>query len=160
MAGIRRREVLVGAAALAAACRGLVSPVAAQSASQAAAAEAAKAEILRALFGDRVPVPGNVQLKIPVIAENGGSVQVAVAADPAPGGAMARRIVLIAPGNPHALAAEIRFGPRAARAEAVIRLRLGRSQTVLAVAELPDGSLRSASADITVTLGACAESFE
>lgn len=156
MAGIRRREVLVGAAALAAACRGLVSPAAAQS----AVAEAAKAEALRALFGDRIPVPGNVQLKIPVIAENGGSVQVSVAADPAPGGAMARRIVLIAPGNPHALAAEIRFGPRAARAEAVIRLRLGRSQTVLAVAELPDGSLRSASADITVTLGACAESFE
>jgi len=160
MAGIGRREVLVGAAALAAAGSALAPPAFAQSAAQATAADAARAETLRALFGDRAPVPGNVRLQIPVIAENGGSVQVTVAADPAPGGALARRIVLIAPGNPHALAAEIRFGPRAARAEATMRLRLGRSQTVLAVAELPDGSLRSASADITVTLGACAESFE
>lgn len=160
MGGLGRREVLAGAAALAAACGGLASPAAAQSTSQAAEAEKARAETLRALFGGRVPVPGKVRLQVPVIAENGNSVQIAVAADPAPGGATARRIVLIAPGNPNPLAAEIRFGPRAARAEVAMRLRFGRSQTVLAVAELPDGSLRSASADITVTLGACAETFE
>ena len=160
MAGIGRREVLAGAAALAAAGGGFASPAWAQSASQAAEAEKARADTLRAVFGGRVPVPGMVRLRVPVVAENGNSVQIAVAADPGPDGAMAKRIVLSAPGNPFPLAAEARFGPRAARAEAVMRLRFGRSQTVLAVAELPDGSLRSASADITVTLGACAENFE
>jgi len=76
------------------------------------------------------------------------------------GGAVPRRIVLVAPGNPHPLATEIRFGPRAAKGEATLRLRLARSQTVVAGAELADGSLWAATADITVTSGACAETFE
>ena len=36
-------------------------------------------------------------------------------------------------------------------------LRLARSQTVLALAEMSDGSVRSGAASILVTLGACVE---
>jgi sulfur-oxidizing protein SoxY len=38
-----------------------------------------------------------------------------------------------------------------------MRLRLARSQTVLALAEMSDGSVRSGAASILVTLGACVE---
>jgi sulfur-oxidizing protein SoxY len=140
MTGITRRAILAGAVALAA------GP---------AFAQAGRDPTLSAVFGDRRPRPGKVALKAPPIAESGNSVPVTVSVDEAP--ARVRRIVLVAPGNPFPLAAEYRFGPRAARPEIATRLRLARSQTVTAVAELADGSLWSASAEVAVTLGACVE---
>ena len=152
--GIARRDLLAGAGAVAAAA--LVVPRAWAQAPGAAAAA------LREAFGGRPVQPGKVKLSVPVLAENGNSVQVTVGIEGGgiEGGAVPRRIVLVAPGNPHPLATEIRFGPRAAKGEATLRLRLARSQTVVAGAELADGSLWAATADITVTSGACAETFE
>jgi sulfur-oxidizing protein SoxY len=140
MAGISRRAVLGLTVALAA------GP---------AFAQAATDPTLRTVFGDRRPRPGKVTIKAPPIAESGNSVPVTVAVDEAP--ARVKRLVVVASGNPFPLAAEYRFGPRAGKAEIATRLRLARSQTVTAVAELADGSLWSAGADITVTLGACVE---
>ena len=48
-------------------------------------------------------------------------------------------------------------GPRAGIAEISTRVRLARSQNVLAVAEMSDGSVRSHSVSVIVTLGACLE---
>lgn len=140
MNGITRRAMLTGAVALA------TGP---------AFAQAAPDPTLRAVFGDRRSRPGKVALKAPPIAESGNSVPVTVAVDEAP--ARVKRLVVVAPGNPFPLAAEYRFGPRAAKAVIATRLRLARSQTVTAVAELDDGSLWSASAEVTVTLGTCVE---
>lgn len=151
--GIARRDVLAGAAALTASA--LVPPQAlAQGAAQAANAAAAA---LREAFGGRPVQLGKVRLAVPVLAENGNSVQMTVGIE---GGAVPKRIVLVAPGNPHPAAAEIRFGPRSASGEATLRLRLARSQTVVAGAELADGTLWAATAEVTVTSGACAETFE
>jgi sulfur-oxidizing protein SoxY len=149
-APVDRRSVLTGAAALAAAGTLGARPVRAQTAS----AGTVMAAALRPMFGDRPIKPGKVVLKLPVVAENGSSVQVSVGMD---GPELPKRIVLMAPANPQPLATEIRFGPRAARADVTTRLRLARSQTIVAAAEMRDGSIWAASAEVTITSGACIE---
>ena len=144
---VGRRHVLAGAAALAAAPRALVAaaPVAADPAVTAA---------LRPVFGDRVALLALVTLVVPEVAENAASVQVTVGfAGPEP----PKRLVLVAPGNPNPLAAEYRFGPRAARPEVTTRLRLAGSQSIVAGAEMADGTLWAASAAVAVTAGACVD---
>ena len=67
------------------------------------------------------------------------------------------RLHVFIEGNPEPVAATYHFGVRAGKAEISTRIRLARSQTVLALAELSDGSVRSGTASILVTLGACVE---
>jgi sulfur-oxidizing protein SoxY len=143
MTSVDRRSVLVGSAALLAAGPAL--------------AQAPAVPIFREVFGDRTAKAGKIAMQLSPIAENGNSVPISLTVDEAPG--QVRRIVLLATGNPFPLAAEYRFGPRAAKPEISTRIRLARSQLVTAVAELADGSLWSTSVDITVTAGACAENY-
>ncbi len=149
MAGTSRRGVLAGAAALVAAGLG-----ARQSQAQNLPGGLASAmPTLREVFGNRPVNTGKVFLKVPAVAENSTSVQISTGMP----GDKPLRVVLIAPANPFPLIAELRFGPRAASAEAAIRIRLARTQTLVAAAELPDKSVWVASADVTVTSGACIE---
>jgi sulfur-oxidizing protein SoxY len=67
------------------------------------------------------------------------------------------RLHIFIEGNPEPVAATYHFGARAGKAEMSTRIRLARSQTVLALAEMSDGSVRSGTASILVTLGACVE---
>ena len=149
MSGIDRRTVLVGTAALAAAGPALT---------RAARADAPIGQLIQEVFGNRKPKPGVIAMKLSPIAENGLAVPVTLSVDDTP--ANVKRIVLLAPGNPFPKAAEYQFGPRAAKVEVATRVRLARSQEVTAIAELKDGSLWSASADITITSGACAEIYD
>ncbi len=145
MTTLDRRSVLVGSAALLAA-----GPALAQS-------TPAPAEVVKSILGGRSWKEGKIAMRLSPIAENGNSVPIALSIDEAPG--QVKRIVLVATGNPFPLAAEYRFGPRSGKAEVATRIRLARSQVVTAVAELADGSLWSASSEITVTAGACAENY-
>ena len=51
----------------------------------------------------------------------------------------------------------VHLGPRAGRASVSTRIRLADTQTVVAIAEMSDGSFWSDSADVIVTLAACVE---
>lgn len=144
MGGVDRRTVLVGAAALVAA-----GP---------ARADEPIEKLLTETFGERTPKPGAISMKLSPLAENGLAVPITLSVSEPP--ANVKRIVLFAPGNPFPLAAEYRFGPRAGKAEVSTRIRLARSQSVTAVAELADGSLWATDADITVTSGACADIYD
>ena len=144
MAAVSRRSVLVGSAAVLAARPGL--------------ADAPVEQLIAEIFGERKPKPGAIAMKLSPLAENGLAVPVTLAVSEPP--ANVKRIVLLAPGNPFPRAAVYRFGPRAGKAEISTRIRLARSQTVTAVAELGDGSLWSTAADITITSGACAEEYD
>ena len=90
-----------------------------------------------------------LSLEVPEIADNGGAVPVRVAAEGA------RRIALFADGNPYPRVAIFSFGPLTPPA-ATIRIRLARSQNVIAVAELADGTFRKATRPVSVTVGGCA----
>jgi sulfur-oxidizing protein SoxY len=67
------------------------------------------------------------------------------------------RMHVFVPGNPEPVAVTYHLGVRAGKAEISTRIRLARSQMVLALAEMNDGSVRLAAASIVVTLGACVE---
>ena len=95
-----------------------------------------------------MPGEGAVMLEVPEIADNGGAVPVRVAAEGA------KRISLFADANPSPEVAVFHFG-RLATPAATIRIRLAGSQTVIAVAEMADGTFRTASRAIAVTAGGC-----
>ena len=132
-----RRDVLrIGAAAVA------LFPVGS------AAASNGVPEAVAAFTGGAEPVDGGLRLDVPEIADNGGAVPVRVAA---PG---ARRIALFADGNPRPGVAVFEFG-KLVPPDAGTRIRLARSQNVIAVAEMADGTFRRASRKIAVTVGGC-----
>ncbi len=98
--------------------------------------------------GGALRLEGGVLLDAPEIFDNGGAVPIRVVAEGA------RRIALFNDGNPNPGVAEFTFG-RLVQPEATIRIRLARSQTVYAVAEMEDGTFREASQKIAVTVGGC-----
>ena len=113
-----------------------------------AAASNGVSEAVAAFTKGAAPVEGGVRLDVPEIADNGGAVPVRVAAEGA------RRIALFADGNPRPGVAVFEFG-RLVPADARTRIRLARSQKVIAVAEMADGTFRRTSRKIAVTVGGC-----
>jgi sulfur-oxidizing protein SoxY len=109
-------------------------------------------------IGDREPQPGGMTLTLPKIAETGNSVPLTVAVDSlmTPGDHVLRIHVFV-PGNPEPVASTYHLGIRAGRAQISTQIRLARTQTVLALAEMSDGAVRSDAASIVVTLGACVD---
>jgi len=115
-------------------------------------------EAMRQRIGTREPQPGGVTLRLPKIAETGNSVPLTVTVEsPMTPDEHVLRLHVFVEGNPEPVAATYHLGARAGKAEISTRLRLARSQTVLALAEMSDGSVRSGTASIVVTLGACVE---
>ncbi len=92
---------------------------------------------------------GGVTLTAPEIAENGNTVPIGV---DAPG---AVEITLYADGNPVPNVATFKFGPLSASRSASTRIRLARTQNVVAVAKMEDGSFQMAKAEVKVTIGGC-----
>lgn len=102
--------------------------------------------------------PGRVRLDIPLLVENGNAVPLAVRVDsPMTAQDYVRRIAVFNEKNPLPNVAVFHLSPRNGRAQVSTRIRLGDSQIIVAVAELSDGSLWSAQAELIVTLPSCAE---
>ena len=111
---------------------------------------------LNEIFGNRPINEGRVALKLPPIAENGYSVALNVAVDsPMTVEDHVKQIAVFAPRNPLPVLARFHLGPRTGVAEVSTRVRLGGTQSVLAVAEMSDGTLWSGAAETVVTLAAC-----
>jgi sulfur-oxidizing protein SoxY len=116
------------------------------------------AEALRTIAGAREPQDGRVTLKLPKIAETGNSVPITVRAEsPMTLDDHVARLHLLSMGNPRPDVATFHLGPRAGLAEVGTRIKLSRTQQVVALAEMSDGSLWRDQASIVVTLGACVE---
>jgi sulfur-oxidizing protein SoxY len=115
-------------------------------------------QAIRQRIGERQPQPGGMTLTLPKIAETGNSVPLTVTVD----SSMTRedhvlRIHVFVPGNPEPVASTYHLGVRAGKAQVSTQIRLARTQTVVALAEMSDGSVRSEAASIVVTLGACVD---
>ncbi|MCJ8142182.1 SoxY-related AACIE arm protein [Ancylobacter sp. A5.8] len=110
-------------------------------------------------FSGGAPVKaGRVTLTVPPLVENGNAVGVTVEVDsPMTPAAHVRRIGLFNQKNPQADVAIFHLGPRNGRARIATRIRLATSQTIIAVAELSDGTYWSSDANVIVTLAACIE---
>ena len=111
---------------------------------------ASKTDDAIAAFTDGAGVAeGGIELTAPEIAENGNTVPVSVVA---PG---AVSIMLLATGNQTQAVATFNFGPMAGARSGATRIRLAKTQDVVAVAKMEDGSFRKAGATVKVTIGGC-----
>lgn len=106
-------------------------------------------EAITAMTGGADVTEGGIDLIAPEIAENGNTVPVEVSA---PG---AVEIALFASGNPTPAVATFKFGPLAGSRSGSTRIRLAKTQDVVAIAKMEDGSFRKASATVKVTIGGC-----
>jgi sulfur-oxidizing protein SoxY len=124
----------------------------------AAASPAAMDEAIRALVGAATVEHGRVKLELPPIVENGNTVPLTVTVDsPMSETDHVTAIHIFNEKNPQPYISAFGLGPRAGRAAVSTRIRLADSQQVVAIARLSDGSFWSDSADVIVTLAACAE---
>ena len=107
-------------------------------------------EAVAAFTGGAAVTDGaGVTLTAPEIAENGNTVPVSV---DAPG---ASSILVLAAGNPTPAVATFNFGELAGAHSASTRIRLSKTQDVVAIAKLADGTFVRTSSEVKVTIGGC-----
>jgi sulfur-oxidizing protein SoxY len=106
-------------------------------------------DAIAAMTGGADVAEGGVDLIAPEIAENGNTVPIEVSA---PG---AVEIALFAAGNPTPAVATFKFGPMAGSRFGATRIRLAKTQDVIAIAKMEDGTFRQATATVKVTIGGC-----
>ena len=115
-------------------------------------------EVIRKLAGAAQINQGKVKLGLPPLVENGHLVPLTVSvASPMTAVAHVKAIHVFAEKNPLPEVVSFYLGPRAGRAHVATRIRLADTQTVVAIAELSDGSFWSDSTHVIVTLAACLE---
>jgi sulfur-oxidizing protein SoxY len=148
-----RRAVLAGASAagaLGAVPLLLVRPAAATPEKMQAA--------IKSVIGEAPVKKGKVTLDIPPLVENGNTVAMSVSVEsPMTPADRVKVVHVFNEKNPQPNLIDAYFGPRAARAAFSTRIRLADTQTLVAIAEMSDGSFWSDSIDVIVTLAACLE---
>jgi sulfur-oxidizing protein SoxY len=149
-----RREFLLAGGRVAAGL-GLASVVAVR---PARATPAAMQDAIGKVVGPARVTPGKVKLDVPPLSENGNTVPVAVKVEsPMTAADHVRAVHVFTEKNPRPEVVSVYLGPRAGRASVATRIRLADTQTVVAIAEMSDGSFWSDRADVVVTLAACIE---
>ncbi len=99
---------------------------------------------------------GKVEIDLPEVADNGATVPMTVRVDsPMTADNYVKAVHVLADGNPFPTVAAFNFSPRCGKAEAGLRIRLAKTQTVHAVAIMSDGSAHGARRQVKVTVGGC-----
>lgn len=148
---LSRRHMLraLGAGALGVASLGLSLP-------SAGATPEATRHAIKKLIGAAPVKAGKITIQMPQIAENGHTVPLTVSVDsPMSAGDYVQAIHVLAEGNPNPEVASFYFSPRSGKAEVSTRMRLAKTQDVLALAVLSDGSVYHVRTDVKVTIGGC-----
>jgi sulfur-oxidizing protein SoxY len=113
-------------------------------------------QAVKKVLGDAKPVDGKITIDMPEIAENGNTVPFSVAVDsPMTEAEHVKAIHVIATANPQPGVATFRFSLLSGRAVATSRMRLARTQDIIALAELADGRFLMAKRNVKVTIGGC-----
>jgi len=123
------------------------------------AARAARPEVEAAIadvLAGREAEEGRIDLKLPEIAEDGHTVPLTVEVEsPMTSDDHVTAVHIFADDNPHPLVTRMTFTPRSGEAVASTRIRLARTQTVRALAEMSDGSVFATARHVKVTIGGC-----
>jgi len=145
----RRETLALGVGAAAFAVVGL-RPLAALATKEDAQA------MIKEFTGGKEPESGRITLTAPEIAENGNTVPVSVAVDsPMTDDDYVAAVMLIAEENPNPGVAVFNFTPMSGSAQAATRMRLAKTQNVVAVAKMKDGSVFMDKREVKVTIGGC-----
>jgi len=111
---------------------------------------------IKAFTGGAEPAKGKISLDTPEIAENGNTVPVGVYVDsPMTADNYVESVVILADGNPNPAVATFHFTAMSGAAEAKTRIRLAKTQNVIAVAKMSDGSTFMDTKEVKVTIGGC-----
>jgi len=114
------------------------------------------AEVIKEFAGGAEVSSGTVTLTAPEIAENGNSVPVSVSVESAMSeDDYVESVVILAEGNPLPSVAKFNFTPASGEALASTRMRLARTQKVVAIAKMSNGAVFSDSREVKVTIGGC-----
>lgn len=147
----RREALMLAAGATIVAAGGVVLSL-----NPAHADSAMLAEAIKKMIGDKSPQEGKIELELPQIAENGNTVPVGVTVDsPMTSDNYVKSVHLFADGNPRPEIASVHFTDMSGKAQASTRIRLARTQNIVAVAEMSDGSVYKAAKEVKVTIGGC-----
>lgn len=113
-------------------------------------------EDFKALTAGAAPVEGKIVLELPEIAENGNFVPVTITVDsPMTAESHVKAIHLLSTSNPVAKVATFHLSPLNAVARVQSRMRLSKTQDVIALAQMSDGTLAIATTLVKVTIGGC-----
>ena len=120
----------------------------------------ADAESMAAAINERIGgaamMDGRIGLELPQIAEDGNTVPIAFEVDsPMTASDYVKAVHVFAEKNPLPNVATFHFTPRSGKARASTRMRLAKTQNILAVAEMSDGSVYMAKTEVKVTIGGC-----
>jgi sulfur-oxidizing protein SoxY len=115
---------------------------------------------IRGIVGEAQVSDGRVHIDVPALVDNGNAVPLTVEVDsPMTPADHVKAIYVFNEKNPLPNVISAYFGPRSGRARLSTRFRLADTQTIVAVAEMSDGSFWQAAADVVVTLQACLENL-
>ena len=112
----------------------------------------------RRLLGESEPVAGDtsVTLELPDIPENGNTVPFRIeVANPMTESDNIKTLYLMSTANPQPMVGAFHFTANSGRAAVSGRMRLARSQDVVALAERSDGKFLVAVRQVEVTIGGC-----
>ena len=106
--------------------------------------------------GGKEPAMGTLSLNAPEIAENGNTVPVSVSVEsPMTADDYVESVVIYAEGNPSPEVITFNFTPMSGEATATTRMRLAKTQNVVAVAKTSTGAVYMDKKEVKVTIGGC-----
>lgn len=113
-------------------------------------------EALKKVLGDAKPSEDGITLELPEIAENGNTVPFTLAVEsPMTEASHVKAIHIFATANPAVGVATYKFTPASGKASVSSRMRLAKTQDVIAVAVLSDGKFLLGKRNVKVTIGGC-----
>jgi sulfur-oxidizing protein SoxY len=111
---------------------------------------------MEGLVGSSEADANRVSIELPEIAENGNTVPFSVAVEsPMTDEDHVKAVHVFATGNPRPDIGSFMFTPANGVADASSRMRLGRTQDIVAVAEMSNGQVFMATQTVKVTIGGC-----
>jgi len=147
--GLTRRQMIVSVSAATFAAMALPTASALASPADVDAA-------VQKIVAGRTVKSGGIKLELPEIAENGATVPLTASMDsPMTAADHVKSMHFFADGNPNPDVASFHFTPRSGVAKASTRIRLAKTQSIVAVAETNDGSVYVIKVLVKVTIGGC-----
>jgi sulfur-oxidizing protein SoxY len=146
---VNRRHFVLGASAIAALAA--LSPLAGSDAH-------AKGweEFMKEAIKGATPAEGRVKIDLPEIAENGNTVPYTVTVDsPMTDADHVKALHVYATGNPGPQIISAQLTPLCGKAYVKSRMRLAKTQDIVAVAEMSDGKVYMGKSTVKVTIGGC-----
>lgn len=116
---------------------------------------------IKKVIGEAPLRKGKVTIDVPPLVENGNTVPLTISVDsPMTQADHVEAIHLFNQKNPQPDVIGARLSPRAGKAQLSTRIKLAAAQTIVAVAQLSDGTFWSGDADVIVTIAACVEDLQ